>query len=147
MHLEFTWKIQSSRDKSDVIPDINTLCGLAPTHQLLLEVQTPTFHALQSTNAFCRTYLINLISLQISPVEIENEVKRIQGVLDSVVTGVKVGDLDMPIAVVVRRNGSAISEKQIVEYIKSKYETFRPQNNSTELRLALKLELVMRYRI
>lgn len=54
----------------------------------------------------------------ISPVEIENEVKRMQGVNDAVVTGIKIGDLDLPMAVVVKKNGAVVTAEEVVEYIK-----------------------------
>lgn len=41
-----------------------------------------------------------------------------EGINDAVVTGIKDGDLDLPMAVVVRENDSTVTEIEVIEYIK-----------------------------
>ncbi|GBP71496.1 Luciferin 4-monooxygenase [Eumeta japonica] len=55
---------------------------------------------------------------QISPIEIENEIKKVAGVLDVAVTAARRDDdMARPLAVVVRRPGAGVTERDIVRHV------------------------------
>lgn len=71
--------------------------------------------------------IIKYKNYQISPSDLESVIEKIEGVSHVCVTGVPVEDKssDLPTAVIVRKEGSTLTEKQVLQAVNSQVSDFK----------------------